>query len=32
MPTYNSEKTIGSTLESILNQTYSNFIVKISDN
>lgn len=32
IPTYNSEKTIGSTLESILNQTYSNFIVKISDN
>ncbi len=32
IPTYNSEGTIRETLESILNQTYSNLVVHISDN
>jgi glycosyltransferase involved in cell wall biosynthesis len=32
IPTYNSEKTIGSTLQSILNQSYHNLVIKIVDN
>ncbi|CAN5572714.1 hypothetical protein BH10BDE1_BH10BDE1_35340 [soil metagenome] len=32
VPTYNSEKTIGETLESILNQSFKDIVVKIFDN
>jgi len=32
IPTYNAEKTVGETLESILAQTYSNLVIHISDN
>lgn len=32
IPVYNNEKTIGQTIESILNQTYENFEVLVSDN
>ena len=32
IPTYNSEKTIKKTLDSLLDQTYKNFVIKVFDN
>ncbi|WP_413287827.1 glycosyltransferase family 2 protein [Bdellovibrio sp. HCB337] len=32
IPCYNSEKTIGETIQSALKQTYSNFIIRVLDN
>ena len=32
IPTYNVESTLGSTIESIINQSYKNIIIKIVDN
>lgn len=32
IPNYNNEKTIAETLDSLLNQTYKNIIIKVFDN
>lgn len=32
IPTYNAEKTLAATLESVLNQTYQNLVVQVVDN
>jgi len=32
IPTYNAEKTLAATLESVLNQTYANLVVQVVDN